>query len=409
MTYRFKLQEPIAEGVRRIGLEQIDIAAAKLASKDDIAAAIHDARRCLKRLRALLRLVRPGLAEAAYRREAERLVGHRPAAVGRARSATSCSRRWPSWRAGSAPCRTARPSRLRKLLAQGHARSRRAGADGQAAGAAAPRAGKAPVHRQGRPAQSSSSTSSRGSRPPTARPARPSATPTRSPATRPSTPGARRCSCTGATCRCSRAAGRRRCRRAPSEAKELSRLLGEDHDYSVLLAFVGEQAASAPRAAGRRGAGRRSAEPARPSSGPRPGRAGRGCLPSGRTTSRSACSSTGPTPPAWRPWRGPRLSPRRPRRPQSGSGARLRRPPWARRRQSGVPGAGSPSAIQAPRPLFVKWARHKASHSHEPRTMGRGPVVGCRGNRLAGPGTLPVQRVPCSIGAAAARSCCRAE
>ncbi len=33
MTYRFKLQEPIAEGVRRIGLEQIDIAAAKLASK----------------------------------------------------------------------------------------------------------------------------------------------------------------------------------------------------------------------------------------------------------------------------------------------------------------------------------------------------------------------------------------
>ena len=75
MTYRFKLQEPIADGVRRIGLEQIDIAAAKLAGKkDDPAVAIHDARRCLKRLRALLRLVRPGVAETTYRRETDRLV-----------------------------------------------------------------------------------------------------------------------------------------------------------------------------------------------------------------------------------------------------------------------------------------------------------------------------------------------
>ena len=31
----------------------------KLASKDDVAGSIHDARRCLKRLRALIRLVRP--------------------------------------------------------------------------------------------------------------------------------------------------------------------------------------------------------------------------------------------------------------------------------------------------------------------------------------------------------------
>lgn len=75
MTYRFKLKESIAEGVRRIGLEQIDIASARLASRQDIPSAIHDARRCLKRLRALLRLVRPGLADGAYRREAARLAG----------------------------------------------------------------------------------------------------------------------------------------------------------------------------------------------------------------------------------------------------------------------------------------------------------------------------------------------
>jgi CHAD domain-containing protein len=75
MTYRFKLQEPIGQAVRRVGLEQIEIATAKLAGTDDIATAIHDARRCLKRLRALLRLIEPGLAEAQYRREAARLAG----------------------------------------------------------------------------------------------------------------------------------------------------------------------------------------------------------------------------------------------------------------------------------------------------------------------------------------------
>src|SRR5215467_10608697 len=75
MTYRFKLQEPIGQAVRRVGLEQIEIATAKLAGTDDVATAIHDARRCLKRLRALLRLVEPGLAEGLYRREAARLAG----------------------------------------------------------------------------------------------------------------------------------------------------------------------------------------------------------------------------------------------------------------------------------------------------------------------------------------------
>ncbi|HKD57876.1 MAG TPA: CHAD domain-containing protein [Hyphomicrobiaceae bacterium] len=75
MTYRFKLQEPIGQAVRRVGLEQIEIATAKLAATNDIATAIHDARRCLKRLRALLRLIEPGLAEAQYRREAARLAG----------------------------------------------------------------------------------------------------------------------------------------------------------------------------------------------------------------------------------------------------------------------------------------------------------------------------------------------
>src|SRR6478752_10289294 len=75
MTYRFKLQEPIGQGVRRIGLEQIEIAAAKLSGKNDVSAAIHDARRCLKRVRALLRLIQPAMEEDLFRRETERLAG----------------------------------------------------------------------------------------------------------------------------------------------------------------------------------------------------------------------------------------------------------------------------------------------------------------------------------------------
>lgn len=128
MTYRFKLKEPIAEGVRRIGLEQIDIAAARLACKDDIPSAIHDARRCLKRLRALLRLIRPGLADTVYRRETERLVG-----IGRLLSGArdldvmKVTLDKLETRQGNMPNGAA--LRLRKLLT--HGRRRSAGADGR--------------------------------------------------------------------------------------------------------------------------------------------------------------------------------------------------------------------------------------------------------------------------------------
>jgi len=75
MTYRFKLNETVPAGASRIGLEQLDIAKARLASREDIPSAIHDARRCLKRLRALLRLIRSALPESAYRTEANRIAG----------------------------------------------------------------------------------------------------------------------------------------------------------------------------------------------------------------------------------------------------------------------------------------------------------------------------------------------
>ncbi|HJU32404.1 MAG TPA: CHAD domain-containing protein, partial [Hyphomicrobiaceae bacterium] len=74
MAYRLRLDEPVGRGVRRIALEQIEIAEGKLASRSDVSAAIHDTRRSLKRLRALLRLAQPGFDEALFRAETERLV-----------------------------------------------------------------------------------------------------------------------------------------------------------------------------------------------------------------------------------------------------------------------------------------------------------------------------------------------
>jgi CHAD domain-containing protein len=129
MTYRFKLQEPIADGVRRIGLEQLDIAAAKLAGKkDDPAVAIHDARRCLKRLRALLRLVRPGLAETTYRRETDRLVGIGRMLAG-ARDLHVMQQTLGKLETRFGPLPNGATAHVRKLLAQGRAGRRLAGED----------------------------------------------------------------------------------------------------------------------------------------------------------------------------------------------------------------------------------------------------------------------------------------
>jgi CHAD domain-containing protein len=130
MTYRLKLQEPIAQGVRRIALEQIEIAEAKLASKDDVAASVHDARRCLKRLRALLRLIRPALEEDLCRREAERLSGTGRLLSGvrdldvMRQTLSKLESRFGEMPGGAT-------ERLRKLLADGQSLGRRSGAEGR--------------------------------------------------------------------------------------------------------------------------------------------------------------------------------------------------------------------------------------------------------------------------------------
>jgi CHAD domain-containing protein len=69
MAFRFRLDEPIQKGFRRIGLEQIERARRQLSARLEPATEIHETRKCLKRIRALLRLGRVGLGEEVFKEE----------------------------------------------------------------------------------------------------------------------------------------------------------------------------------------------------------------------------------------------------------------------------------------------------------------------------------------------------
>jgi CHAD domain-containing protein len=69
MAYRFKLKESLPRGVRRVGSEQFELAEGHLRDAADPASSIHETRKCVKRLRALLRLVRAGIGEKPYQHE----------------------------------------------------------------------------------------------------------------------------------------------------------------------------------------------------------------------------------------------------------------------------------------------------------------------------------------------------
>ncbi len=72
MAFRFRLDEPIDKGFRRIGTEQIERARRHLRANVDPATEIHEARKCMKRIRALLRLGRDSLGETVYHAETAR-------------------------------------------------------------------------------------------------------------------------------------------------------------------------------------------------------------------------------------------------------------------------------------------------------------------------------------------------
>jgi CHAD domain-containing protein len=73
MTYRLEPQRPVGQSVRQIAVSQIDDILSPLAADAAPAKAVHETRKALKRLRALLSLVQRGLDADDLRRERDRL------------------------------------------------------------------------------------------------------------------------------------------------------------------------------------------------------------------------------------------------------------------------------------------------------------------------------------------------
>src|SRR6187455_1799200 len=73
-AYRLKRTEPVAEGVKRIAAGRANSAAGHLRGEEgeDLPVAVHKARKDLKKLRSVIRLVRKPLGDDVYRRENER-------------------------------------------------------------------------------------------------------------------------------------------------------------------------------------------------------------------------------------------------------------------------------------------------------------------------------------------------
>jgi len=66
LSYSLDPAMPMSEAVRRVACAEVDAAYAGLSSPPDRHRGVHDARKCLKRLRSLLVLIRPGLPEPVF-------------------------------------------------------------------------------------------------------------------------------------------------------------------------------------------------------------------------------------------------------------------------------------------------------------------------------------------------------
>jgi CHAD domain-containing protein len=64
MAYAIKRKESVAEAVRRIACEQVDGALGNLEHPEDMEEAVHDCRKRCKKMRGLVRLVRPAIGDA---------------------------------------------------------------------------------------------------------------------------------------------------------------------------------------------------------------------------------------------------------------------------------------------------------------------------------------------------------
>ena len=75
MSYRLDPAMPMSEAVRRVAFGELEIAHGALATPPERHSGVHSARKCLKRLRSLLLVVRPGMPEPAFANLTDRLTG----------------------------------------------------------------------------------------------------------------------------------------------------------------------------------------------------------------------------------------------------------------------------------------------------------------------------------------------
>jgi CHAD domain-containing protein len=73
MSYRLDPAIPMSEALRRVAFAELDLAHGSLATPPERHSGVHNARKCLKRLRSLLLLARPGMPEPAFTTLTERL------------------------------------------------------------------------------------------------------------------------------------------------------------------------------------------------------------------------------------------------------------------------------------------------------------------------------------------------
>ena len=73
MSFRLDPAMPMSEAVRRVAFGELEIAHAALATPPERHSGVHSARKCLKRLRSLLLLMRPGMPEPVFASLTERL------------------------------------------------------------------------------------------------------------------------------------------------------------------------------------------------------------------------------------------------------------------------------------------------------------------------------------------------
>ena len=74
MSYQLDPASPMSEALRRVAYAELEVAHGALATPPERHSGVHNARKCLKRLRSLLLLARPGIPDPVFANLYDRLA-----------------------------------------------------------------------------------------------------------------------------------------------------------------------------------------------------------------------------------------------------------------------------------------------------------------------------------------------